>query len=82
MKRWKDSKGLVRYVGEWHTHPQNYPAPSSIDLTEWQILAADRRDARSLLAFIVGFKGLHFKYMFSTGKRCILAPFDAPIEPV
>ncbi len=82
MKRWKESKGLVRYVGEWHTHPQNYPTPSSIDLTEWQILAADRRDARPLLALIVGCKGLHVEYMFNTGKRCILAPFDAHIESV
>lgn len=36
MKRWKESNGLVRYIGEWHTHPQNHPTPSSIDITEWQ----------------------------------------------
>ncbi|WP_313065027.1 Mov34/MPN/PAD-1 family protein [Pseudomonas sp.] len=34
MKRWKESNGLVRYIGEWHTHPQNFPTPSSIDPTE------------------------------------------------
>lgn len=75
MKRWKESSGLVRYVGEWHTHPQNYPIPSSIDLREWQILAADRRDGRPLLALIVGCNELHAEYMYATGARRILAPF-------
>lgn len=75
MKRWKESSGLVRYIGEWHTHPQNYPTPSSIDLREWQILAADRRDGRPLLALIVGCNELHVEYMYATGERRILAPF-------
>ena len=69
MKRWRESKGLVRYVGEWHTHPQNHPAPSSIDLREWQILAADRVDGRPLLALIVGCQDLHVEYMFGAGRR-------------
>lgn len=69
MKRWKDSNGLVRYVGEWHTHPQDHPIPSSIDLREWRTLAAERIDARPLLAIIVGCKDLHIEYMFATGKR-------------
>lgn len=76
MKRWKESNGLVRYIGEWHTHPQNHPTPSSIDLSEWKILAADRRDGRPLLALIVGCKTLHVEYMSSTGKRSILDPLN------
>ncbi|KWU48660.1 Mov34/MPN/PAD-1 family protein [Pseudomonas palleroniana] len=72
MKRWRESNGLVRYIGEWHTHPQNVPTPSSIDLREWQILAADRRDGRPLLALIVGCNGLHVEYMYATGERRIL----------
>lgn len=72
QKRWKESKGLVRYVGEWHTHPQDHPTPSSIDLKEWQILAASRIDGRPVLALIVGCRDLHVEYMSSTGKRRIL----------
>lgn len=72
MKRWKESSGLVRYIGEWHTHPQNYPTPSSIDLREWQILAADRRDGRPLLALIVGCNELHVEYMYATGSDASL----------
>lgn len=72
MKRWKESNGMVRYIGEWHTHPENYPSPSSIDLQEWQVLAADRVDGRPLLALIVGCKGIHVEYMSGAGKRNIL----------
>ena len=28
-RRWQESKGLVRYVGEWHTYPQDVPSPSA-----------------------------------------------------
>ncbi|WP_235814811.1 Mov34/MPN/PAD-1 family protein [Pseudomonas syringae group genomosp. 3] len=34
-RRWRDSDGLVRYVGEWHTHPEDHPMPSGLDINEW-----------------------------------------------
>lgn len=71
MKRWKESNGLVRYVGEWHTHPQNHPTPSSVDLHEWQLLSSSRQDGRPLLAVIVGRFDLHVEYVFSNCKRLI-----------
>ena len=37
--RWARSRHTLDYIGEWHTHPQTCPAPSSLDLSEWaQIL--------------------------------------------
>lgn len=30
------SNGTVNYVGEWHTHPENIPSPSSTDLESWK----------------------------------------------
>lgn len=30
-KLWKDSKGEINYLGEWHTHDEKYPTPSWID---------------------------------------------------
>lgn len=72
MKRWRESKGLIRYVGEWHTHPQSKPTPSSIDLREWQVLAADRADGRPLLTLIVGWEDFHLEYMSGAGERQIL----------
>lgn len=30
-KRWKETNGIENYVGEWHTHPEVMPTPSTID---------------------------------------------------
>jgi integrative and conjugative element protein (TIGR02256 family) len=27
---------MLQYLGEWHTHPEDSPSPSSIDLGTWQ----------------------------------------------
>lgn len=68
-RRWQESNGLVRYIGEWHTHPQEVPSPSSIDLGEWEILATGRTDRRPLLAVIVGRQNLHVELMHAGGRR-------------
>lgn len=52
--RWLSSSGLVRYLGEWHTHPEDTPSPSEIDRNEWATLAARRKDGRPTLSIIVG----------------------------
>lgn len=31
-RRWKETKGLLNYVGEWHTHPKMTALPSQIDI--------------------------------------------------
>src|SRR5260221_219252 len=68
-RAWKKSNGVVRYIGEWHTHPQDVPLPSSIDLDEWRKLAKVRADGRPLLAVIVGRKGLHVELIDGEGSR-------------
>ncbi|WP_092255973.1 Mov34/MPN/PAD-1 family protein [Pseudomonas sp. NFACC13-1] len=35
---WASSGGTVDYVGDWHTHPQSIPTPSSKDYVEWNKL--------------------------------------------
>lgn len=68
QKRWIDSDGLVRYIGEWHTHPQEHPMPSGTDLTEWRKLAVKRKDKRPLLGLIVGRKSLYLECMPTEGR--------------
>jgi integrative and conjugative element protein (TIGR02256 family) len=72
--RWKASGGTVRYVGEWHTHPQDYPHPSGIDRTEWNKLSRKRADGRSMLAVIVGRKGLYVELVPHDGIGQAMAP--------
>jgi integrative and conjugative element protein (TIGR02256 family) len=35
LRRWMDSGKTVTFVGEWHTHPEEMPSPSMIDLDTW-----------------------------------------------
>jgi integrative and conjugative element protein (TIGR02256 family) len=68
-RRWQETNGLVRYIGEWHTHPQEVPSPSHIDLDEWRTLAKTRADRRPLLAVVVGRQNLHVELMHADGTR-------------
>lgn len=59
-RAWKRSKGTCNYLGEWHTHPENYPSPSYQDIKDWKRkLKADFSSTRYLYFVIVGVKGLY-----------------------
>ncbi|MFV8042533.1 Mov34/MPN/PAD-1 family protein [Enterobacter cloacae complex sp.6701062] len=32
----QQSDGFLVYLGEWHTHPEDFPQPSSTDLRSWR----------------------------------------------
>ena len=40
LRQWCASAQTVDYLGEWHTHPENLPNPSSLDYTEWAKISA------------------------------------------
>jgi integrative and conjugative element protein (TIGR02256 family) len=75
-KRWHDSGGTVRYIGEWHTHPQDFPQPSGLDRTEWNKLSCARTDDRPMLAVIVGRKGLYVELVPRSGIGPILTVME------
>lgn len=53
--RWATSSGTCQYLGEWHTHPEPVPHPSSVDMADWRRrLRTDTFDGDSLLFLIVG----------------------------
>ncbi len=56
LKLWKKSKGKVFYLGEWHTHYQDSPQPSMLDINEW--LKIWRIVQRPLLFVIVGIQSI------------------------
>ena len=72
---WRSTGGTTRYIGEWHTHPQNTPTPSAIDLEEWRKLAKVRADKRPLLAVIVGRHTMHVELTHGNGRRQLLRPY-------
>lgn len=55
--KWVLSKGKCNYLGEWHTHPEEYPEPSNRDKKEWtKILKGDTFSSRYLYFVIIGTK--------------------------
>ncbi|WP_107191178.1 Mov34/MPN/PAD-1 family protein [Photobacterium phosphoreum] len=54
-KEFKESNGELGYIGTWHTHPQDVPTPSIIDLNDWDQCALRNPD-RQLVFVIIGNK--------------------------
>lgn len=75
-KRWAASNGTFRYLGEWHTHPEDIPTPSGLDRAEWLKLAKGRSDQRPLLTIIVGRASLNVELVSSSGTSVTLAAID------
>jgi len=72
QKIWSKSRGTTRYLGEWHTHPQDVPTPSGIDRSEWHRMACERKDKRPFLAVIVGRSDLYVELVPARGISKIL----------
>lgn len=43
LMRWRESGGTMDYLGEWHTHPEHSPSPSTIDMVGWQRICSKRK---------------------------------------
>lgn len=52
LERWKASRRVLTFVGEWHTHPEAHPTPSSIDHRTWTRVAASNRAGPTI--FLIG----------------------------
>ncbi len=63
----KKSKNLRTYMGEWHTHPQVRPQPSSVDLASWKSIKLEK--GHSLIFLILGIKGSYGCYFDSNHIR-------------
>ncbi len=55
-------KGCCFYLGEWHTHPEKVPNPSSIDRKDWERLLKVGFESGCLFFIIVGIDDLKVWY--------------------
>lgn len=53
---WNLSEGVLTYLGDWHTHPQCRPVPSSVDLRNWHNRLEKDIFTESLFFLILGMK--------------------------
>lgn len=52
---WEKSDQRRTYIGEWHTHPEDSPSPSSLDLDSWlKAVSCTHYHGPGLLFIIVG----------------------------
>ncbi len=65
---WKNSKGLIGYLGEWHSHPEDHAHPSSHDLRSSREIA--KRNRSSVLGIIVGVLGCYAYLSDAKGLLC------------
>ena len=67
-KIFKDSKGKKIYLGEWHTHPEDYPTPSSLDKKSiLEQIRGNILNSETIFMLIIGRKGLYISYVEKTG---------------
>jgi integrative and conjugative element protein (TIGR02256 family) len=52
-EKWEETKGTCNYLGEWHTHPEDHPTPSSIDIKTWFRLVKETKFEFGELYFII-----------------------------
>ncbi|WP_267900442.1 Mov34/MPN/PAD-1 family protein [Dyella dinghuensis] len=50
LRMWKNTDRKIDYLGEWHTHPEMHPNPSSIDKHAW---AAIRAVTHEVMLFVI-----------------------------
>lgn len=63
--------GVYTYVGEWHTHPEDFPNPSIIDLNNWKKLAKDSNCNIKHIHIIVGCKAIKLWEVSYSDKKVI-----------
>lgn len=68
LDAWEASNSEVGYLGEWHTHPEDSPKPSPIDLVGWKKVVLDGHSPYCFFV-IVGVRSFYFcaGYLDSSG---------------
>lgn len=67
-KAFKDSKGKKIYLGEWHTHPEDFPSPSGLDKKSiLEQIRGNILNSEIIFMLIIGRKGLYISYVEKTG---------------
>lgn len=58
-KQWKKSSGVNNYIGEWHTHYEDYPIPSRVDEKMMTSILKRDNSPGQIFLFILGRKQLY-----------------------
>lgn len=53
QRLYKENSGIYAYIGEWHTHPEDYPNYSSKDINNWRKIARKDDDKQKVFYHII-----------------------------
>lgn len=67
-KIFEESLGKKIYLGEWHTHPEDYPSPSSLDKKSiLRQINGNELNSNIIFMIIFGRKGFYISQIEKTG---------------
>ncbi|MGK0467247.1 Mov34/MPN/PAD-1 family protein [Clostridium sp.] len=52
-KLYEDYTGIYAYIGEWHSHPEDYPNYSSIDINNWKKISKINVDKEKIYYHLI-----------------------------
>jgi integrative and conjugative element protein (TIGR02256 family) len=55
-KFWVESNRMTVCIGDWHTHPEEFPSPSRMDLRSWKKNLRAQKDEKYYIFVIVGLR--------------------------
>lgn len=50
---YQENKSIYAYIGEWHTHPEDYPTYSCIDIKNWEKICKINSDKTKVYYHII-----------------------------
>lgn len=61
--KFKKSGGQEVYLGEWHTHPEDFPRPSRTDIVDFdKSIKVNVINSENLFMIILGLKGIYLRF--------------------
>ena len=69
---WAQSQRKGDWVGEWHSHPENRPQPSAIDIRTWKRLVS--HTGRPMVFIIIGLQTYFAAILYSDRDNLIELP--------
>lgn len=68
---WSISKGILNYVGEWHTHDCEHPVPSNVDNDTIKKILKRDKDLVNIYLFVIGKKSMYIGQITQINKKLI-----------
>jgi integrative and conjugative element protein (TIGR02256 family) len=81
IEAWQESSGTQNYLGEWHTHPEDVPTPSCVDIQNWKRLVKRSKFEQEFLLFIIVGRRETGVWEARKGGRIELLPLVAAGQP-